>query len=88
MQLIEPLGTLLPPQCLPLIVPVCDELKENENCEQECVRKVFSFFQKTISYRYLRLHHNEHRTDLASNNEFNDLCDIVMSISMMCVTVL
>ena len=41
-----------------------------------------------ISYRLLRLHQNEHGTYLGSNNKFNDLCDIVTSISIMCVTVL
>ena len=41
-----------------------------------------------ISYRLLRLHQNGHGTYLGSNNKFNDLCDIVTSISIMCVTVL
>ena len=31
------------PQYLPLVVPVCGNLKENENCEQEYVTKVFHF---------------------------------------------
>ena len=49
MQLIDPLGPPPPlplplPQYLPLVVPVCGNLKENENCEQEYVTKVFQFF--------------------------------------------
>ena len=57
-----------PSQYLPLVVPVCGDLKENEDCEQECVTKVFSFFQVKISSKFFRLHQNEHGTYLASNN--------------------
>ena len=48
MQLIDPLDSPPPPplpQYLPLVVPICGDLKENENCEQEYVTKVFSFFR-------------------------------------------
>ena len=46
MQLFDPLDAPPPPpHYLPLVVPICGDLKETENCEQEYVTKVFSFFR-------------------------------------------
>ena len=50
--------------------------------------KGFFIFPGKISFRYPRSYQNERETYLASNNKFKYLCDIVISISMMCVTVL